>query len=205
MVTGCLPSTRPITSADSVQVPWHAPTSASSWTFAGNAIIASSPSPVAGDQAFVAMWLHPGMKPAYEDGIHEALVETGYRPYRVDFAHHTRRIDDEIISQIRHSRLMVADATGARASVYYEAGFAEALGLPVIWCCNNRLRAQIIKPEELAPSMGATATCVETGWFNCVAFDANHLSFILWDDEADLKKKLTDRIRGLGLELLRSQ
>ena len=45
------------------------------------------------------------------------------------------KIDDEIIGEIRRSRFLVADFThgdkGARGSVYYEAGFAYGLGLPV--------------------------------------------------------------------------
>ena len=30
---------------------------------------------------------------------------------------------------------MIADFTGQRGSVYYEAGFARGLRLPVIYCC----------------------------------------------------------------------
>ncbi|MFC1886373.1 hypothetical protein ACFLZM_04890, partial [Thermodesulfobacteriota bacterium] len=47
------------------------------------------------------------------------------------------KIDDEIIAQIRRSRFIVADFTGHRGGVYYEAGFAKGLGLEVIWTCNK--------------------------------------------------------------------
>jgi nucleoside 2-deoxyribosyltransferase len=154
-----------------------------------------------GNQAFVAMWFDERMRSAFDSAISPALVETGYEPYRIDFAHHSRRIDDEIISQIRRSRVVVADATGARPSVYYEAGFAEALGIPVIWCCNKTWRAYTIDPKQMAPEMTAPPQCIECGWFDCVAFDTNHLSFVLWEDEAGLKEKLTNRIRGLGLDI----
>jgi hypothetical protein len=105
----------------------------------------------AGNQAFVAMWFHDGMKSAYLDGIKPALEEAGFAPFRIDFAHHNRRIDDEIMAQIRQSRLLVADATGGRASVYYEAGFADGPGVPVIWCCSNKHQAYTVEPSQLAP------------------------------------------------------
>ena len=147
------------------------------------------------------MWFHDGMRSAYANGIKKALEETGYAPYRVDFAHHNRRIDDEIMAQIRQSRLLVADATGGRQSVYYEAGFADGLGIPVIWCCNNKHRTHVIDPAALAPHMPSPPKSVEAGWFDCVAFDTNHLPFILWDTEDDLRTKLVDRISGIGLAL----
>lgn len=50
---------------------------------------------------------------------------------------HTGKIDDEIISQIRKSRFLVADFTGHRGGVYFEAGFAMGLGLPVFWTCRR--------------------------------------------------------------------
>jgi hypothetical protein len=104
-----------------------------------------------GNQAFVAMWFHDGLRTTYTNGIKPALEEVGYAPFRIDFAHHNRRIDDEIMAQIRQSRLLVADATGGRPSVYYEAGVADGLGIPVIWCCNNAYRAHVLNPSDLAP------------------------------------------------------
>lgn len=154
-----------------------------------------------GRQAFVAMWFHEGMRSAYGEAIAPALMGTGYDPYRVDFAHHDRRIDDEIMAQIRRSSLMVADLTGGRQSVYYEAGFAQGLGIPVIWSCNRSWMAKIINPTQLAPEMATAPECVSSNWFDCVAFDAKHLPFILWGDNDELRKKLSDRIQGLGLDV----
>ena len=49
----------------------------------------------------------------------------------------TLTITDKIIAEIRRSRFLVADFThgcdGARGSVYYEAGFAHGLNIPVIF------------------------------------------------------------------------
>uniref|UniRef100_B8DLG1 Nucleoside 2-deoxyribosyltransferase n=1 Tax=Nitratidesulfovibrio vulgaris (strain DSM 19637 / Miyazaki F) TaxID=883 RepID=B8DLG1_NITV9 len=88
-------------------------------------------------QGFVAMWFSDEMFNVYTDVMSEAIRDAGYLPHRVDQKEHAHRIDDEIISQIRRSRFVVADATGHRGGVYYEAGFAMGLGLPVFWTCRQ--------------------------------------------------------------------
>ena len=50
---------------------------------------------------------------------------------------HSGKIDDRIIAEIRTAGLVVADFTGSRGGVYYEAGFASGLGIPVIWSCRE--------------------------------------------------------------------
>ncbi len=84
-------------------------------------------------QCFVAMWFDPEMQGIYDNYISEAIYEAGYRPHRVDQREHNNKIDDEIIAQIRRSRFVLADFTGHRGGVYYEAGFAMGLGLEVFW------------------------------------------------------------------------
>ena len=86
---------------------------------------------------FVAMWFAEEMRPAYNDGLAQGVRAAGYDPRRVDDVEHTGKIDDEIIAQIRASRFVVADFTGHRGGVYFEAGFALSLGLPVIWTCRK--------------------------------------------------------------------
>jgi len=49
--------------------------------------------------------------------------------------HHNEKICDKIVSEIRKSRLLVADFTDNRGGVYFEAGFAMGLSIPVIWMC----------------------------------------------------------------------
>ncbi|QQR90034.1 MAG: hypothetical protein IPJ88_18070 [Myxococcales bacterium] len=51
--------------------------------------------------------------------------------------HTTKKIDDEIVVEINKSRFLIADFTGHRGGVYWEAGYATALGIPVIHCCNG--------------------------------------------------------------------
>ena len=88
-------------------------------------------------QGFVAMWFAPHMRPIYDEIISEAILDAGYYPHRVDQREHNDKIDDEIISQIRQSKFVVADFTGHRGGVYYEAGFAKGLGLEVFWLCRE--------------------------------------------------------------------
>jgi hypothetical protein len=88
-------------------------------------------------QAFVAMWFNPEVADAYLHGIASAVTSAGYEPLRIDQVHHEGRIDDRIVAEIRRSKFVVADFTGHRGGVYYEAGFAHGLGLPVIFCCRQ--------------------------------------------------------------------
>ena len=96
-------------------------------------------------QAFVAMWFNYEMSDAYNVGIEEAITNAGYKSYRVDQEivqnSDEGKIDDTIIAEIRRSRFVVADFThgdsGIRGSVYYEAGFAHGLGIPVIYSCRQ--------------------------------------------------------------------
>ena len=74
---------------------------------------------------------------AYRDGLQAGIHNAGYDPVSVDRVEHTNRIDDEIIAQIRTAFFVVADFTGHRGGVYFEAGFALGLDLPVIWTCHK--------------------------------------------------------------------
>lgn len=88
-------------------------------------------------QGFVAMWFKESMTSVYDGTIGPAISLAGYKPHRVDRREHAGKVDDEIIAQIRRSKFVVADFTGHRGGVYYEAGFAHGLGLPVIMTCRD--------------------------------------------------------------------
>ena len=121
------------------------------------------------DQAFVAMWFIDELVLAWDLGFRPALESKGFVPIRIDLVQHNNRIDDEIIAEIRRSGLLVADFTGNRQGVYFEAGFALGLGIPVIWTCRE--------------------TDIEE-----VHFDTRQYNHILWSDPEDLKEKLRNRI-----------
>ena len=127
-------------------------------------------------QAFVAMWFHESTAAAFEEGIKPAIVETGYDPLRIDQKEHINKIDDEIIAEIRRSKFLIADFThgddGARGGVYYEAGFAHGLGIPVIFTCRK--------------------DAVDT-----LHFDTNHYNHIVWSTPEELREGLKNRIRAI--------
>lgn len=86
---------------------------------------------------FCAMWFSDEVKPLWIDVIEPAIRSAGYEPLRIDSKQHNGKIDDEIMASIRGSRFVVADFTGSRGGVYYEAGFAHGLDLPVIFMCRE--------------------------------------------------------------------
>lgn len=93
-------------------------------------------------QAFVAIWFDETMCKVCDEAIGPAVADAGYAALSIDRLPTLNRIDDEIITQIRRSRFVVADFThetgkSVRGSVYYEAGFAQGCGLPVIYTCRD--------------------------------------------------------------------
>ena len=142
-------------------------------TVAGYRHIAEQEGNVDSSQAFVAMWFDDNMANVYEDGIEPGIRDAGFNPLRIDRKDHINKIEDEIIAEIRRSRFVVADFThgtdGARGGVYYEAGFAHGLDLPVIFTCH----------EESLKNLH---------------FDTAHYSHIVWSDPAELRDKLKNRI-----------
>lgn len=92
---------------------------------------------------FVAMKFDdPVIDKMYDEAIHHAIRDSEYLPKRIDihnaeYPDSKTNIDDSIIALIRKSKFMIADFTGARPNVYYEAGYAKGLGLPVIMCCRE--------------------------------------------------------------------
>ena len=142
-------------------------------------------------QAFVAMWFDDEMNDAYEKGIKPAIEQSGYTPMRIDRKPDANKIDDDIIAEIRRSRFLIADMThrkddgvrgsiadmthgkdnGARGSVYFEAGFAMGLGIPVIYTCRSDLMDE-------------------------VHFDTRQYAYIVWEkgEETELQGRLLQRI-----------
>ncbi len=121
------------------------------------------------DSAFVAMNFRPELRAAYAEGIQPALDSAGYHTIRVDLIQHNGKIDDRIIADIRKSALMVADFTGHRQNVYFEAGFAQGLGRHIIRTCQE---------DDIARAH----------------FDTRQYNHVVWQDAADLKEKLRNRI-----------
>lgn len=121
-------------------------------------------------QAFVAMWFHESLTEAWVKGFNPGIESTGrFEALRVDGVQHNGKIDDRIVAEIRRSGLVVADFTGNRGGVYFEAGLAIGLGLPVIWTCRK--------------------DCIGE-----VQFDTRQYNHIIWEDVETLRDALRDRI-----------
>ena len=142
-------------------------------TVDGHIHIADRATTTDSSQAFVAMWFHESTSAAYVAAIEPAIRDAGYTPVRIDQKEHINKIEDEIIAEIRRSRFVVADFTqgdqGARGGVYYEAGFAHGLGLPVILTCREDA-------------------------FDTLHFDTSHYNHIVWSTPEELRDRLRNRI-----------
>ncbi|WP_438479695.1 hypothetical protein [Oleiharenicola lentus] len=122
-------------------------------------------------QAFVAMWFDKSQDEFFEKGLRPAIEKDGgITAHRIDRKDHNNKIDDEIVAEIKRSKYLVADFTGHRGGVYFEAGLALGLGLPVIWCCHE----DHIKDAH---------------------FDTRQYNHITYKTPAELKTKLLNRIR----------
>ena len=131
---------------------------------------------VASRQAFVAVWFDSSMHAVYEQGIAPAIAGSGYEPKIINRDPTVDKIDDAIVAEIRRSKFIVADFThgndGPRGGVYYEAGFADGLGIPVIFTC----RSDMIEK---------------------VHFDTRQRNHIVWNNPDELRQRLIERINAL--------
>jgi nucleoside 2-deoxyribosyltransferase/predicted RNA-binding Zn-ribbon protein involved in translation (DUF1610 family) len=136
------------------------------------------------NQAFVAMWFNPQMDPFFDNGIRPAVEhDKRYKCVRIDLgeaSEHNDKICDRIIAEIRKSTFLIADFTGNRGGVYYEAGFALGLGLPVIYIGQyDWFFDESGKPRENRE----------------LHFDTRQYNHIFYTSPEDLKEKLIARIQ----------
>lgn len=87
-------------------------------------------------KGFIAMWFNENMEPIRK-AIKDIFVETGYQISIIDEKEHNNQIVQEILYEIETSDFIVADLTGNRGGVYYEAGYALGLGKEVILIVDN--------------------------------------------------------------------
>ncbi len=127
-------------------------------------------------QAFVAMWFDSSMDPFYDTVLKPAIESAGYTPYCVNRELGVDKIIDTVKEEISRSRFLVADVThghdGARGSVYYEIGYAHALGLEVLFTCHESLKEKLV-------------------------FDISQHLHLFWnkDDESKIRDRIAREIR----------
>ena len=122
-------------------------------------------------QAFVAMWFDESTQEVFDKAIRPAVEKTGQVScVRIDTLEFNNKICDQIVAEIRRSKYIVADFTGNRGGVYFEAGLAQGLGLPVIW---------IVREDHLKD----------------VHFDTRQYNHIVYSTPDELYEKLVNRIQ----------
>lgn len=125
--------------------------------------------------AFMAMpFGNAVLDSVFIDCFKPAAKAAGFELIRLDERPAAGSIDDRLRVEIRRTRFLVADLTDGNHGAYWEAGFAEGLGKPVIYTC-------------------------EKSYFDDPGthFDTNHHHTVLWGPEAlkSAAQDLTNTIR----------
>lgn len=118
-----------------------------------------------GRRVFVAMSFgdkntNEQRKSFFELSIKKPLQEIGFSAERVDTKTRVGLIDLQIIQDIAQSSLVIADISDNNLGVYWEAGYAEGIGRPVLYIrdgnkekphfdVQHRQRIDFSSPEEL--------------------------------------------------------
>ena len=132
-----------------------------------------------GYNAFMAMQFNDTvLDRIVKDYFRPAVKETGFQLLRLDDRPEAGLIDARLRNEIRNCRFLIADLSHGNAGSYWEAGYAEGLGKPVIYTCEKAVfegKTEINKPH----------------------FDANHHLTVVWDadDPQQAANRLKETIR----------
>jgi hypothetical protein len=115
--------------------------------------------------AFVAMKFgDPILDRVVDECFKPAVARTGFELRKLNDQQGAGLIDDQIKAAIISGRFVIADLSHGNNGAYWEAGFAEGLGRPVLY------------------------TCEKSVWVRQKThFDTNHMVTIIWDT-ANLKQ-----------------
>lgn len=130
-----------------------------------------------GRNAFMAMKFgEPELDRIFADHFKPAAKATGFDLKRLDEGQPAGLIDDRLRVEIRQSRFLIADLTHNNNGAYWEAGYAEGLGKPVIYTCRKDLFDDQTKGTH---------------------FDTNHHLTVVWepDNLPEAVEKLKATIR----------
>ncbi len=135
---------------------------------------------LSGNYGFIALKFGDSvLDPFLQDVIKPAITQTGFSLEDMRDAALAGIIDNVMRARIRDTAFVLVDLTHANAGAYWEAGYAEGLGKPVLYLCN----------KVVFDKQGTH-------------FDTNHCTTVLWD--ASLPDRFTDELkatlrRSLGL------
>ena len=128
-----------------------------------------------GNRGFLAMQFDdPALEAFVEEVVKPATKEIGYDLVDMRDVARAGVIDDIMRVQIRDAAFVIADLTHDNSGAYWEAGYAEGLGKPVIYICEK------MKFEE-----------------HKTHFDTNHCTTIPWseDDGEGFRERLIATLR----------
>lgn len=128
------------------------------------------------NQIFVAMKFSKGMNSYYEEAYKPVIQSMNYASMRIDEKEYTGSIIGEIVKEIPDSIALIADLTGNRGGVYYEAGIARGLQL-----CNHPIKLLFTCQKEFFDN-------------EKVHFDVSGDNILLYSGCEDLKQKLQKRL-----------
>ena len=131
----------------------------------------------ASNQGFMAMpFGYEKLTRVFHEHWKPAACQTGLPLERLDESPKAGSISNRMRVEIRRSKYLVAELTHSNTGAYWEAGFAEGLGIPVIYLCE---KSYFDDPES------------------GVHFDVSQLQGVIWEadklDEAE--EQLKDIIR----------
>ena len=129
-----------------------------------------------GDYGFIAMQFDDSELDPFVKDIVKPAVKEGIRYDLFDMRDVGRAgvVDNIMRTQIRGAAFIIVDLTHDNSGAYWEAGYAEGLGKPVLYICEKT------KFEEARTH-----------------FDTNHCTTVLWsrDDDAGFKQELIATLR----------
>ena len=132
-----------------------------------------------GNYGFIAMQFDdPDLDPFVKDVVKPAVKNTtGYDLVDMRDVSKAGIIDNIMRVRIRDSKFVISDLTHGNNGAYWEAGYAEGLGKPVIYICEK---------EKFESDDGTH-------------FDTNHCTTVFWsksrDNDEDFRQKLTATLR----------
>lgn len=113
-------------------------------------------------KAFMAMKFgDPDLDRIFDEVFYNYVWQTGFELFRLTDKPRAGLIDNRMRVEIQTSDFLIADLTHDNLGAYWEAGYAEGLGKPVIYTC-EKAKFELDKTH----------------------FDTNHHLTIVWDKEA---------------------
>lgn len=121
----------------------------------------------ANNKAFMAMQFgDSALDKIIEDHFKHAVKQTGFELLRLNDRQQAGLIDIRMRQEIKNCKFVIADLSHGNKGAYWEAGFAEGVGKPVIYTCEK----SIFEDNDKKPH-----------------FDVNHHLTIMWDAENPTK------------------